>query len=108
VGKTQEKVSDPDILQVIKLGRRKLPKGDYQDRGFETRQVFDIDISRVVTEYRTQVLENEQGQRFIAPFPEGVGKAVQYGNQLKAHAVYLSQYQLLPYKRVQQYFADQL
>jgi transposase len=39
---------------------------------------------------------------------KGISKAVQYGNQLKAHAVYLSQYQLLPYKRVQEYFADQL
>ena len=108
IGKTLEKVADPDITQVIKLDRRKLPKGDYQDRGFETCQVFDIDISRVVTEYRAQVLENEQGKRFVAPFPEGVSKAVQYGDQLKAHAVYLSQYQLLPYKRVQQYFSDQL
>jgi transposase len=32
---------------------------------------------------------------------------VQYGNQIKAHAVYLSQHQLLPYDRVQTYFADQ-
>ena len=35
-------------------------------------------------------------------------KAVQYGDKIKAHAVYLSQYQLLPYKRIQAYFADQL
>ena len=33
---------------------------------------------------------------------------MQYSNRLKAHAVYLSQYQLLPYKRVQEYFAAQL
>jgi transposase len=55
--------------------------------------VFDIDISRFVTEYQAQILENEQGHRFVAPFPDGVTKAVQYGNQLNAHAVYLSQYQ---------------
>lgn len=85
-----------------------MPKGQYQDRGFATRQVFDIDISRVVTEYQAQILEDENGKRFVAPFPEGVSKAVQYGNQLKAHAVYLSQHQLLPYKRIQQYFCDQL
>ncbi len=75
--------------------------------GVETRQVFDIEISRVVTEYQADVLENAQGQRFVAQFPEGVTKAVQYGNQIKAHAVYLSQHQLLPYNRVQTYFADQ-
>jgi hypothetical protein len=28
--------------------------------------------------------------------------------QVKAHSVYLSQYQLIPYNRVQEYFADQL
>lgn len=108
LGTTLKKVSDPDVIKVIKLDRRTLPRGCYQDAGIETRQVFDIDISSVVTEYQAQVLRDDQGKRFVATFPDGVTKAVQYGNQIKAHAVYLSQYQLLPYKRVQQYFADQL
>ena len=107
-GTTLRKVSDPDIVKPIKLDRRTLPKGHYHEQGFETRQVFDIDISRVVTEYQAQVLVNAQGKRFVAPFPDGVAKAVQYGSQLKAHAVYLSQYQLLPYKRIAEYFCDQL
>ena len=33
---------------------------------------------------------------------------MQYGPRLKAHAVYLSQYQLLPYERVREYFEDQV
>lgn len=70
--------------------------------------MVDLDIVRVVTEYRAQILEEATGKRFVAPFPAGVSKAVQYGNRLKAHAVYLSQYQLLPYQRIQDYFADQL
>jgi transposase len=37
-----------------------------------------------------------------------VTKAVQYGAGIKAHAVYLSQFQLIPYNRVGDYFADQL
>ena len=74
----------------------------------KTRQVVDLDIARVVTKYRAQILEGAAGKRFVARFPTGVSKAVQYGAQLKAHAVYLSQYQLLPYQRIQQYFADQL
>jgi len=61
-----------------------------------------------VTEYRAQRLENEQSQCFVAPFPKNITKAVQYGNQLKAHAVYLSQYQLLPYKRIKDYFTELL
>lgn len=108
IGKTLQKTDDPDVIDVIKVDRSTLPEGEYREVGFETRQVFDIDISRIVTEYQAQILENAQGKRFIAPFPEGVTKAVQYGSQIKAHAVYLSQYQLLPYKRIQEYFADQL
>lgn len=107
-GTTLKKIPDPDEIEVIMVDRKSLPKGNYRQIGFETRQVFDIDISRLVIEYRAQILEDDYGKRFVAPFPDGVTKAVQYSNRLKAHAVYLSQYQLLPYKRVQEYFATQL
>ncbi len=33
---------------------------------------------------------------------------MQYGPDLKAHAVYMSQYQLIPYKRIQEYFEGQI
>lgn len=108
VGMTLKKVDDPDIIESIKIDRRTLPAGRYHEVDYEARQVFDIDISRLVTEYRAQVLEDENGDRYVASFPEGVTKAVQYGNGLKAHAVYLSQFQLIPYNRIQDYFADQL
>jgi len=107
-GTTLQKIDNPDEIEVITLDRSTLPKGQYTDDGFETRQVFDIDISRVVTEYQAQRLINEKGHCFIAPFPDNITKAVQYGNGIKAHIVYLSQYQLLPYKRIQEYFTDQL
>lgn len=106
-GTTLTRIADPDVIKIIKMDRRTLPKGKYRQVGVETRQVFDIDISRVVTEYQAQIFEDDQGNRFVAPFPDGVTKAAQYGNPLKAHAVYLSQHQLLPYKRIQEYFADQ-
>lgn len=108
LGSTLTKINEPDVITVIKVDRNTLPKGNYKDIGFVTRQVFDIDISRVVTEYRAQQLENDSGHCFVAPFPKGVTKAVQYGDQLKAHAVYLSQYQLLPYKRIKDYFTELL
>ena len=108
IGTTLQKVDNPDKVEEIKVDRRKLPAGRYRQVGFETRQVFDIDISRVVTEYRAQILENDKGNRFVAPFPEGVTKAVQYGIGLKAHSVYMSQFQLVPYNRIQDHFADQL
>ena len=108
VGKTLQKTDDPDEIEIITIDRSSLPKGHYTEDGFETRQVFDIDITRRVTEYQAQRLTNKKGQCFVAPFPKGVNKAAQYGNGIKAHAVYLSQYQLLPYKRIQEYFSDQL
>ena len=108
VGKTLEKVKSPDKIKAIKINRDHLPFGKYKELPCETRQVFDIDISRVVTEYQAQVLEDESGKRFTAPFPAGVTKAVQYGASIKAHSVYMSQFQLIPYDRIKDYFADQL
>jgi transposase len=63
VGITLKKVDDPDIIEPIPIDRRTLPSGQYHEAGFEARQVFDIDISRVVTEYRAQVLEDDS-ERF--------------------------------------------
>ena len=100
-GTTLQKVDDPDLVKQLKVDRRSLPKGrKYQQDGYETRQVIDIDISRFVTEYQAQVLKDDQGNRFVADFPEGVSRGVQYGTGVKANAVYMSQFQLLPYDRI--------
>ena len=61
--------------------------------GEKMRQAVDIDFTRVVTEYHAQILESELGRRFVAPFPQDVNSRIQYRYGLKAHAVYLSQYQ---------------
>ncbi len=108
VGVTLRKIDNPDEIKVIKFARSELPRGDYKEVGYKSRQVFDIDISRVVTEYRAQILEDSLGKQFVAPFPKGVEKAVQYGANLKAHSVYMSQFQLVPYNRIQDYFREQL
>ncbi len=108
VGVTLEKVEEADKIEELKLDRRSLPPGIYKEAGYESRQVFDIDISRVVTEYRAQILEDSKGNRFVASFPKEVTKAVQYGAGVKAHSVYMSQHQLIPYRRIQEYFRDQL
>lgn len=107
-GITLQKVDNPNRIKEIKVDRCQLPAGQYRQVGFETRQVFDIDISRVVTEYRAEILEDDKGRRFVASFPKGVDKAVQYGAGIKAHSVYMSQFQLVPYNRIQNHFADQL
>ncbi|NGZ07394.1 MAG: IS66 family transposase [Magnetococcales bacterium] len=105
-GSTLEPVVDPDEVVILKLETSTLPEGRYRDDGFETRQVFDVDISVIVTEYRAQVLVDQLGKRWVAPFPEEVTAPVQYGSSIKAGAVYMSQQQLLPYNRVEEQFGD--
>lgn len=107
-GTTLKPVADPDEIKVLPVDRRTLPPGNYQDVGFESRQIIDLDISTVVTEYRAQVLEDQQGKRFVAPFPEGVTRPVQYGIGVKANSVYMSQYQLVPYNRIEDHFLEQM
>lgn len=106
-GVTLMPFDEPDVIESLCIDRRTLPRGNYTDAGFESRQVVDIDFVRIVTEYRAQVLIDERGQRFVAAFPDSVIRPIQYGDQIKAHAVYLSQFQLLPYQRIQDYFHDQ-
>jgi transposase len=108
IGTTLKKIDNPDVTTHLTIDRTTIPPDDYQLVGYDCRQVFDIDIRRVVTEYQAEILENPQGQRFTAPFPAGVTKAVQYGNGVKAQSVYLSQYQFIPLKRVQEHFQEQL
>ena len=94
-GSNLSPVDNPDKIESLNIDKRRLPAGEYQDVGYESRQVIDIKISRFVTEYRAQILEDELGKRFVAEFPEQVTRPVQYGPQLKATAVYMSQFQLI-------------
>lgn len=107
-GVTLRKVAHPDKVEVIAIDRRTLPGGTYREAGFEARQVIDLEVTRVVTEYRAQVLKDQDGNRYSAPFPAHVSRPVQYGINVKAHAVYMSQFQLVPYNRIQDHFQDQL
>ena len=108
VGTTLQKFDTPDQVENIPVDRRTLPKGRYKDVGYESRQVVDIEISRVVTEYRAQILEDANGKRYTAPFPDGINRPIQYGIDVKVHSVYMSQYQLVPYKRIEEDFHDQV
>ena len=109
IGTTLQKVNDPDVVKELKVNRHILPKGrTYKEFGYEARQVIDLDISRIVTEFRAQVLKDEHGNRFVAKFPASVGRTIQYGASVKANAVYMSQFQLLPYDRIRDQFADQM
>jgi transposase len=107
-GKNLRPVENPDEVIDIPIDKRSLPKGKYRDVGYDARQVIDIRISKFVTEYRAQILEDQNGNSFVAPFPSYVARPVQYGQDLKAHSVYLSQFQLLTYNRINDYFGEEI
>jgi transposase len=106
-GSRLEPIENPTLVEELLIDRRTLPAGNWKSAGFDKRQVFDIEVSFIVTEYQAEVLTNELGEMFVAEFPEGVTEPAQYGVGLKATAVYLSQYQLIPQARVRDLFSTQ-
>lgn len=106
-GSTLSKSENPTDIKFIEIDRRTIPSGKYKEVGFESRQVFDVDISLKIIEYRAQVLEDEDGNQYVANFPEGVTKPAQYGNEIKSQAVYMSIFQLIPLARIFDYFKEQ-
>lgn len=108
VGKTLEFSKNPDEVIEIKLDKKSLPKGKYTEIGYDARQVINVKISRCITEYRAQILQNERGKKFTAIFPEQVKQKIQYGASLKAHSVYMSVFQMIPYNRIADHFSDQM
>jgi transposase len=73
------------------------------EQGFVERQVFDIPPPRLeVTAHRAEQKRCSCGHLNTAAFPVEVTASVQYGARIKAVAVYLNQYQLIPYARVEE------
>ena len=100
-GTRLQPVEKPDSVETILLDKKSLPPGQYEHIGFEKRQVFDIEVSFSVTEYRAEILKNKKGEQFVANFPDGVTELAQYGTGVKSTSVYMSQHQLIPQARVQ-------
>jgi len=110
-GHTLKMVENPDHIlpyqvSICKGCGRSLEK--VPTSGYEKRQVFDLPPIKVeTTEHRTEKkLCPYCGHLNKALFPEEVKQPVQYGPHLKAIAIYLSQYQLLPYERMSDLFSD--
>jgi transposase len=74
----------------------------------ERRQVHDVPPLRLwVTEHQAQTKHCPHCQTATsASFPSGVEQPVQYGPGIKALAVYLQSYQLLPFARTQELLTD--
>ncbi|WP_077273573.1 IS66 family transposase [Acidithiobacillus thiooxidans] len=109
-GQTLERTNAPDGVVPAPLPDRcecgaSLPSADA--RIAERRQVFDVPVAHYhVIEHRALQLRCPCGREHISDFPSGVTEAVQYGPNVRALAVHLTQGQLLPYGRAAQLIAD--
>jgi len=110
-GHTLEMVSEPAHIEVHRLAH--CPQCDHdlsaaQVLDVERRQVFDVPpVVIEVTEHQVPVVCGPNCQaRVKAAFPAGVTQSVQYGERLKAQAVYLTGYQLLPVVRTCEVLED--
>jgi transposase len=111
-GKTLKRVAQPDHGQTHRIepvcdacGNRIAP--ECIELLPETRQVIDLPAIRfAVTEHRVEVARCSCGKLHRASFPAQLTQAVQYGSQIKAAAVYLTQYQHVPVERTSQALFD--
>lgn len=110
-GKTLELTENPDEIIVHTVDKCDICGESLQDVAPDriiVRQVVDIPETKVkVTEYRSEVKKCLKCRRKnTGKFPEGITNTVQYGNKVKAVAVYLTQYQLIPFKRGAELISD--
>lgn len=110
-GDTLRQVAEPDVIvehateQCAHCQARFLAASKI---GEEKRQVFDLpEKPLIVTEHRAAIHDCPAcGLRTRADFPEGVVSPAQYGERVKAAAVYLNAQQLVPEERTAQVLQD--
>ena len=116
-GSTLEKVTSPDHIEVHHFapdqacpgcGHHFCESSATQPAEYEVRQVFDIPpIKLQVTEHRAHKCTCQGcGKKLTATFPTGVNAPAQYGPNVQAAALYLGSYQLVPYQRLSEAFAE--
>ncbi|MCX5645348.1 MAG: IS66 family transposase [Phycisphaerae bacterium] len=109
-GQTRAMVGKPDRIEPHRVERcercgRSLAHRPPED--IEKRQVHDLPPLRLtVTEPQAELKFCACGHTNKAAFPEGVNAPVQYGPGVKAAAVYLKNYQFLPYERTCEWLGD--
>ncbi len=110
-GHTLEMAEKPDhevVHQVIKCEFCGRSLCDAEAASYERRQVFDLPPIKV------EVFEHQAESKICpncgclnkATFPKEVAYPVQYGTRLKSVAIYLNQYQLVPFDRLSETFVD--
>ena len=110
-GDTLRQVADPDYViehTACACGHCGLPLDPKSAVGIEKRQVFDLaERPLAVTEHQAAIYRCAccRGETKAA-FPDGVVSLTQYGERLRAAAVYLNVQQLLPEDRAAQALSD--
>jgi transposase len=109
-GHTLEMTPKPDKVEVHRVTQCQHCGASLPGRAesFQRRQVVDtpplkLEVTEHQAEQKTCLI---CGTCNKASFPEGVTQPVQYGTLIKALAVYMNQYQLIPYDRVEELFKD--
>lgn len=110
-GKTLELSDSPDEIVIHTVDKCDICGESLQDVSPERhiiRQVVDIpEIKVKVIEHKAEVKKCPKCRRKnTGKFPNGITNSVQYGEKIKAVSVYLTQYQLIPYKRGSELISD--
>ena len=104
-------VDSPDRVIIHEVKECQQCRASLQDvavSNYHTRQVFDLpEVKLEVTEHRVEFKHcPECGASCAGQFPARVSNLVQYGENIKSLAVYLMNYQLLPYRRTREIIQD--
>jgi transposase len=110
-GGALRQVADPDWViehTACECGHCRSPLDPKSATGIEKRQVFDLAVRPLlVTEHQASIYRCEQCRcETRAAFPDGVVSPTQYGERLRAAAVYLNIQQLIPEDRTAQALSD--
>jgi transposase len=110
-GGTLRQVADPDAVvrhEACACERCGSRLDANSATGHEKRQVFDIpERALLVTEHQATIYRCRHCRgETKAAFPDGVVSATQYGDRLRAAAIYLNVQQLIPEDRVAQALSD--
>ena len=106
-----KQVNKPDVI--VKHALDECPKCTESLKGTQVkrvqkRQVFDIAKPKViVTEHQSEVKQcHSCGCQSVAKFPEEVQAYAQYGENVKAFAIYFASQHFIPEERLEQIFRD--
>jgi transposase len=104
VAQPTETVRHPLPAQCFRCNK---PLSPDKARVSERRQVFDVPATACdVIEHCTLELACQCGQLHVSTFPASVTEAVQYGPNLRALGVHLTQGQMLPFARAAELIED--